>query len=175
MNKLFDAVYSSDVITIKNLVTNGYDLKQAFDDEDEGKTPLMTAMEVNSPEVVKLLLDLGADLEQATELRGDTALTWCSKFGTIQNFKGLVSILGDKFDVNCTNAEGNTPLMLAASYGFDDMVLTILEHSPSLQIRNAQGQDVFQIVANDQVTDRSLTREILSMALTQATIKKMKM
>lgn len=175
MNKLFDAIYTSDIKTIKSLVSHGYDLNNCFDEEDEGKTPLMTAMEVNSSEVVKLLLDLGADINQATELRGDTALTWCSKFGTIQNFKGLVSILGDKFDVNTQNSEGNTPLILSACYGFDDMVLTILEHKPSLHIKNAEGEDVFQVVASDQVNDRSLTREILSMALTQATIKKMKM
>lgn len=175
-NKIFDAIKNGDVENLKKILSNGYDLNNIFDEDEanEGKTPLMAAVEENNINVVKVLLDFGSDIFQRTEQRGDNALTWCSKWGTADMFKFLANQMGDKFDINYQNDEGNTCLILAAFYGFDDMLKAIFEYEPDLTIKNEDGEDVFDTLNNSKINDRTSSKELVSEMLMKKTIKKIK-
>lgn len=173
-NKLFEAIYKGNINNIRKLVSEGYDLNNTFDSEDEGKTPLMAATEQDNLKVIKNLLQLGADIFQTTEMREDNIITWCSKWGTSKNFEFLAEYMGKCFNINYANKEGNTSLMLAASYGFTDMLNTILKYEPSLHIKNEDQEDVFDILNNSLINDREATKKELAKLLTQQTISKMK-
>lgn len=171
---IFEAIYSGDINQIKKVILEGCDLNNTFHKEDEGKTPLMAAVEQNNQEVIKTLLDFGADIFQITEMRGDNVITWCSKWGTSENFKFLAEYMGENFNVDYANQEGNTSLMLAANYGFNDMLKTILEYDPSLKIKNNDQEDVFDILNNSLINDRESTKEELARILTKKLLIKIK-
>lgn len=170
---IFKAISKGHIKNIKSIVEEGCNLNQVFH-EDEGKTPLMAAVEQNNQDVIQTLLDLGSDLYQVTELRGDNVVTWCSKWGTPSHFIFLANQMENQFDIDYANTEGNTSLMLAATYGLDDMIKTIWTYHPSLVIKNVDQEDVFDIL-NNSFNDRESTKKELVQLLTQTTITKMKL
>ena len=174
MSKIFKAIEEGDIEQIREIILNGCDLNNTFDIEDEGKTPLMAAVELNNKEVIDILLKSGSNIFQTTELRGDNVITWCSKWGISENFNLLAQYMGENFNINYANEEGNTALMLAANYGFNDMLNTILEYEPALDIKNSDQEDVFDILNSQLINGRESTKEILSKFLTKKTIMKIK-
>ena len=75
-----------------------------------GNSPLMYAAALGTPDVLRLLLDAGADPNAANEL-GATPLMWCA--GDAAKVKLLLA-KGAK--VNIRSKLGRTPLLIAAAY-----------------------------------------------------------
>ncbi|MGC9105409.1 MAG: ankyrin repeat domain-containing protein [Thermoprotei archaeon] len=57
--------------------------------------------------------------------------------GDLQRVKYLVEI--HQCDVNIRDKDGNTPLHLAAWYGYLDIVKFLVEHGADVNARNAEG------------------------------------
>ncbi|RYP73284.1 hypothetical protein DL771_003713 [Monosporascus sp. 5C6A] len=97
------------------------------DDEDvNGWTPLAWAIQNNVPEIIKTLLSTGnVDLERR-DMGGRTALYWAVDYGHAPVVKVL---LQEGADPQLTTNDGRTPVMLARSYGRDDMVDLLLSYS----------------------------------------------
>ena len=87
------------------------------------KTPLNWAVEKGNPELTKLLLDAGAEFNNA-DLFGATPL-----YSAVYNHhKDVARLLLDKgADPNPTDSHGNTILSLAATRGHKDIVKLLLD------------------------------------------------
>lgn len=75
---------------------------------------LVTAAEMDNPRAVRALLLKGADPNQ-TDARGRVALFTAVREGSLQALEVLLD--APQVDVNALNADGETPLMLAAIRG----------------------------------------------------------
>lgn len=72
-----------------------------------GRTPLHRAAECGSPDVVRLLLDRGADINARDELNGVTPLHLAAEHGRVDIVKVLIR---HGADVTIQNRKGKTPL-----------------------------------------------------------------
>ena len=75
-----------DIQNIKTLLANGSNVN---DIDTYGHTPLMLAAMGNSQELIKLLLDYGADINAKNSSTGKTALQFAKDFKQKQTIKTL--------------------------------------------------------------------------------------
>lgn len=114
LTPLQQAVKSNEIPTIELLIQAGADIN-APTTAVSGITALQLAVQNGNMEVVKLLLDSGAD--------GATALQVAAKNG----FIGIVSQLLDRgVDINAVGSDGTTALITAAEHGRLDMVQLLI-------------------------------------------------
>lgn len=142
---LVEAARNSQAEIIQALITAGANVNLGFDE-----LPLHTAAEEGHEEVVRLLLDAGADVEGQEE-DGWTALMEASCAGYLPIVQRLVE---QGADVNAWS-QGETPLMLAAR-GVHREVYEFLYPLVSDEIRVIGDRDAEQEMAK---TIRRLARE----------------
>jgi len=110
---------------------------------DGGETLLMMAAELNDASAVKRLLAMGARVNDKTSgLSIHTALTAAIQFGaaTVHTVTPTVAMLLEHgADVNDTDKDGITPLMLAAMFGRLDEVKLLIAHGadPAKRTKNS--------------------------------------
>ncbi len=172
-NNIFQEIENNNIEFVKKFFKSEINIRDIFSD-DEGKTPLMAATEVEGTLMLQTLLDLGCDLFQATTERGDNVLTWCAKWGFVENFDFLAKQMNGNFNINYQNGEGNTPLILAAYYGNSLMMRNIAKYEPDIYIKNSDGETVLDILRNSKINDRTEAVEEISKILTEKTINKIK-
>lgn len=98
-----------------------------------GKTPLMSASENANNEAIKVLLQLGADIQQQ-DSGGYTALHY-SVLGHKESPKTIDLLLKNHAIINHTSNDGITALMIAANRGLAESVKLLLQKGadPNLQ------------------------------------------
>ena len=100
-----------------------------------GRTPLMEAIERNSPAWVDFLIGAGVRLDESDPL-GNTAL----HFAILKGNRSLTSRLLDAgANPNVETQEGSTPLHVAIAAEDLDIVRLLLQHNASRTIRNSAG------------------------------------
>jgi ankyrin repeat protein len=98
----------------------------------DGTTPLMVAALHGSPEMVKLLLDHGAD-PRAVDKRGASALLFA-----VGDARKVGLLLAQGADVNARTSTGNTPLIAAAAYTDNlEVIKLLLDKGADLQSVNS--------------------------------------
>jgi ankyrin repeat protein len=103
-------IYASRAI-VERLLDAGVDPNTAL---PEGETSLMTAARTGGLEVVKLLLERGADVNAREQWKGQTALMWAAA----QKHGGVAEILiAHGADVTARSRAGFTPLLFALRAG----------------------------------------------------------
>jgi ankyrin repeat protein len=100
----------------------------------EKKTPLMIAIENNTPNAVRRLLNVGADLERRHSETGRTPLVHASAGRNGAAARGLVDCGAD---VNAADNSGLTPLMLAAENGDNGMTDLLIAAKADVDRRRA--------------------------------------
>ena len=107
----------------------------ALDYTFDGNTPLIVAVLRNNLDMVKVLLDKGADLSVATN-EGFTPLM----FAVQNNNLDMVKVLLDKgADLSAANNQGFTPLMFAVLRNNLDMVKVLLDKGADLSVATNEG------------------------------------
>ena len=117
MSALFIAVENNQLSATKFLLENG-----AYPDitDKENDTPLMRAMYYNRPEIAKLLIEYGANVN--TSYNDDFVLTWA----TFNNYTDIVKLLLEKgANTECYNPVGCTPLIIASNGNYEICELLI--------------------------------------------------
>lgn len=86
-----------------------------------GLTPLIMAAEHNHPQVVRILLDNGADPSIGEHGSSFTALHVSAEFGHPAVVEMLTKAVGAE-DLEAETSEGSTPLLLAADEGHSGVI-----------------------------------------------------
>lgn len=117
--KLVDAIISNDLLEVKVLISQGVDVNQS--DLNDDFTPLMRAINLDSIEIVKLLLTAGAGVNLSPS-PDKTALGLAISNGNLEMVKLLLEAGANPDRGGCVE-----PLISAVSTGNIDIVLVLLE------------------------------------------------
>ncbi len=112
-----------------------------YQDPGNGLTALMWAVMRDYTEIVKLLLDMGADPNIRTKL-GETALIDASTSGNID----IVQMLLDKeANPNVKDEDGFSPLLQSVKRRHREITKLLLNHGADPDIQDDEGNTVFII------------------------------
>jgi ankyrin repeat protein len=87
--------------------------------DGDGSTPLLDAVVHEHPDVIELLLDLGADVNAQNTRSGSTALHQAVKTGNVEIVRML---LVRDVDRSLIDGDGRTALDLAINDGDEDII-----------------------------------------------------
>ena len=112
---------------VKKYIKEGYDVNKTSKGffAEYGRTPLMCAAGKGRFDVVKYLIDHGADVSKNTAWKKRTALHTASESGYL---KVVEALLSKGAEINVEDEDRCTPLMLAAERGHIDMLLYLIDH-----------------------------------------------
>lgn len=128
------AATSSDVTAMTRMLNAGLN-PNAWD--DAGYTPLIAAARSGNVGVIRLLTSRGAD----PNLRDATLNSWPPLLHAIHKAQpgATAALLEAGANPNGTNPNGTTPLMMAAGYGYTDIVKILLAHGANPRMATKDG------------------------------------
>ena len=107
--------------------------------DEEGHSALTTAINYSNAECVLLLIQSGADVNIDT-------LIWAAQKG---HPKCVQEVMAKGVDVNCSNTDGNTPLIVAAENGHIDCLKSLIEAGANVNFSKKYGHTaLFWAAAN---------------------------
>ena len=124
---------TGNVETVKLLLSHGADPNAK--ETEQGQTALMRAVAEKHPEVVRALIDRGADV-RARSKGGFTALLFASQQGEVASAKMLLAAGADVNEKTPTNGTG---LVVAAASGREQFAIFLLEHGADPNAADAYG------------------------------------
>ena len=133
MDDFFDACERGNLDKVKRFIEGGYDVNKINQRSFMPRTPLMYAAGEGRVDVVKYLIDHGADVnKEAWNKR--TALHYASKRGDLKVVEALLS-KGAEIDVE--DRYHRIPLMLAAEKGNNDVSLYLVDHGADVDKKDS--------------------------------------
>lgn len=121
-NVMDDAIRGGCISVVKTLLDNGFNVNANIGDDEDTFTPLMVAAHTGELDILKLLLEKGADI-YSIDYDGDYVMHFAVRSGSLEIVEHLLHI-GVKVTIG--NTERYTPLQLACLDGFLDIVLALL-------------------------------------------------
>lgn len=138
---LFDAARQGRADVVAALLAYGTDIAAR---DEKGHTPLILASYHGHAATVDMLLEHGADADQADMARGNTALMGVA-------FKGHDAIAERLIAAGCAidarNAAGQTALMMAAMFGREAQVERLLAAGADVHATDAAGNSAASLAA----------------------------
>lgn len=116
---LFNAIIQSDVLLAKKSIQDAF-----INAEFRGNTPIMIAVTTKNKEMVKLLLDNGANINIKNKIDGYTPLILAVRVGDIKIAKLLLDHCAD---INIKDDEGKTAIRTAEYYRIGNNMVHLLE------------------------------------------------
>lgn len=131
-DKLFDLASHGETESLRDPLQQG---QTANIRDGNGNSLLMLASYNGHYETSKLLLEHGADPEQANALQ-QTPLTGAALNGMVEIAKLLID---NGADINAVTPDGKTPLMYAAMFNQPDIVDLLLANGADAYAKSADG------------------------------------
>ncbi len=129
--QLLEAVKRNDMEQAREAISRGANLDAR---DFSGGTPLSFALSHGHIPMAESLVHQGADLTLAMGKRRQTLLHWAAEQGA---FGAVSFLLSHRVDVNAQQADGSTPLLLAAKNGHHYVAKLLLQNHALLSPRNA--------------------------------------
>jgi ankyrin repeat protein len=149
--ELVKAVQSNDVKAVYEQVQDLLQRGAAVNEDFEGCTALIAAATLGYPEVARLLIDNGADVNQKT-VRGVTPLVEAAR----TNHMEVARLLLDRgAEIDATNDYKATALIYAASANAKETARLLIDKGADLSITNRSGKtalSVAQMFSLDEMT-----------------------
>ncbi len=120
-----------------NIITEIISIKNINQIDDSALTPLQFALRQNNWRVAATLLDHGADVNIAC-IQGKTALYLACVHSNPSNYrsrKNVFTQLISRYTINLQDADGNTPLCIAALYKNQAYITTLLAHGADVNVQ----------------------------------------
>jgi len=160
--ELFEACRTGDVSRVRFLIQNGWDVNMR-DTAGRKSTPLHFAAGFGRKDIVKYLLDAGADVH-ARDDGGLIPLHNACSFGHVEV---TLSLLRHSADVNARDNWNFTPLHEAGIKGKVEVCIALLQHGGDATIRNTDGktaQDLAETTAKLVLSGEYKKEELLESA-----------
>lgn len=121
-------------------------------DRDCGKKEKQSYQQSSSyeNEIIKTLIDFGANLEVKDPIDGKTALAKSIEY---RSFWTTSTLVNAKADVNSKDINGNTPLILAVLNNSKAQVAAVLEGRPDTLMTNNEGKTALQLAEEYKFVD----------------------
>lgn len=130
---LFEAVRSEKKNVVAQLLKNkvrvdarGYNLE----------TPLYTAAQLGNVDIIKMLIDHGANIEARLMQNGRTPLYEATSEG---HMKAVELLLQEGANIECKCEDGLTPLLEASRRGHEAVVQLLLQQGANTEVRTEEG------------------------------------
>ncbi|RFU26911.1 hypothetical protein B7463_g9427, partial [Scytalidium lignicola] len=139
---------------VKLLLEKGADVNMV---DEDGRTPLFYAVQLEYKTIIKLLLEKGADLEMK-DYNGWMPLFYAVKYGR----KAIVKLLLENdADLNVEDKYGQTPLSYALEYRHKATVELLLENGANLNVVDKYGRTPlsYAIKQENGSNNKATTRE----------------
>lgn len=186
-NNFFDAISNSNIESVKKLLEQGADINGDICAERQMSPykaslyPLMLSIEMQNPEIFKLLLNSKADIN-VRDYYGKTALMYAAYYGNSEIFDLLVKaginineecsqketalmsaceignkniieiLLSQKIDINKISCRGQTALIKSINQKDKEIINILLKAGANLDVGVWQDDDII-IAANNRHTD----------------------
>ena len=141
-NLLHAAAEGGNSSIVRSMLSCDIDINSK--DDESSATPLIIAVMHNHVEVVKYLLQKGADISLTTESNKSNALHIASQYGSVEAIEMLLS-----YDLrpDSRDGEGNTPLAYAAACGQIEAINCLLKHGADPFLRGEHGWSLLHFAA----------------------------
>lgn len=127
--ELHDAVRAADNATIETLLVGGVDVNES---DFVFGTALHVAVSEGSTEIVKVLLDHGADVEAVSEQQGSRSMHLAAEFG----YASVLGLLLDHgADIEAQDQNQRTPLLRATTAGHLSVVRLLLDRGANVHTK----------------------------------------
>jgi ankyrin repeat protein len=148
LTPLMSAANEGDKKTVQALIKSKADINAK--DPEQKRTALYFAISNEHQEVIKLLIDKGASLENLSEDR-ETALFMATTTNNNDLMKTVIK--KNKKLINIPDSEGTTPLMEAAKYGTKKTVEILLNAGAKKDLKNKLGSTALEIAKENKNDD----------------------
>jgi ankyrin repeat protein len=157
---VFEAAAAGDVARVREIVA--LERAQASADSPDGYSPVGLAAFFKRREVVRSLLEAGADPRPASRQGGFTPLHSAVATDSGARDVEIVRMLLDKgANANARSQSGSTPLHTVAFTGDRESLDLLVEHGADPGIKNNEGKTAAEIArerGNQQILDLLVTR-----------------
>lgn len=134
--KIFEYILEEDLEKLESLINSGYDVNQYF---GYGFTPLMIACLINKSESVKLLLELGADIN-AVDVNDCTSLMYVAKSNNAKIAKLLLS--NPNINLEQKDCRGCTAVQIAAKNKSLNVISLLIEAGADINSIDYEGESI---------------------------------
>ena len=131
--ELFSQTSEKEEPMIQRLICRGVDVNIK---NEKGMTPLMVASQNGDDQLIKKLLDAGADMNCSNSVTGDTSLILASEKGQTTCVQKLLDYHAN---VNIQGKNGDTAVISAARNGHEECLQVLMNIGANLNIKNNNG------------------------------------
>lgn len=125
-----------------------HDIKQIdLQATNELFTPLMVASKKNKPEIVKFLLEKGAN-KKLFDLYGFSAIHLACMHNSLEATSQLLENDETKY-INFLDESGNTPLIWATAYNNKEVLKFLIDKKADINIKDTTGYNAFHIACEE--------------------------
>ena len=136
---LLEAARSGDIKRVQTFLSTG---ASASVNDKDGTTALMFAANSGYTEIVKVLIESGANIDYKRKRYGLTALMLACAAKQVD----IVRILIAKgADINAVNEDGSTALMIATLKGYSPIVQALVDALANVNLQDKDGDTALQL------------------------------